>query len=258
MGNLEPVATAARWRALTHSYLKGQLSSSAGVLPTPVTPTSDYPPSDPREFDIQRHVERNLAGLHTLLTVAGYPRSYSLADKLRERHGPKLRLLCEEALKIACLLREAFMSQFLEVVIVPPVGAQIESLNRRADKAGLRIEVQSDVAQRFDGATMEDVLPLPVSKQNDTQERVLCTVELGLATTSENEHGRRTEAEMKSSSEHDSRSFSTSRSSLDAPQAISRTDSLNGESVQRELLRQIMLKPKVLLESFVRYIDHEQ
>ncbi|KAI0701332.1 hypothetical protein BC835DRAFT_1411480 [Cytidiella melzeri] len=251
---IEPVATAARWRALTHSYLKDQLSHPSGVLPTPVTPTSDHPPTDPREHDIQRHLERNLVGVHTLLTIAGYPRStHSLADRLRERHGPKLHLLCEESLKVTSSLREAFMSQFLEVVVIPPAGAQVESTSRRSDKHGLRIEVRND-AGRFDAATMENVLPLPSSKHADSYNYVLCTVELGLVTTSENEQSRHT-AE-RHSSEHDSR-IATSRSSLDTPQAISRTNS-QGDSAHGQLRRQIMLKPKVLLESFVKYIDHEQ
>ncbi|KAI0087335.1 hypothetical protein BDY19DRAFT_995033 [Irpex rosettiformis] len=238
----EPVATTARWIALTHSYLKNQPSQPIGVLPTPVTPTSEHPPNDPRESHLQLHVDRNLAGVHALLTLAGYPPSH-LSELTSLKY--KLRMLCEEALKIATSLREAFMSQFLEVTIVAPGGGQVELTNKRLDKSGLRIEVQND-ASRFDPVTMENVLQSIMPKHTDTYDRVLCTLELGLVTTSVDEQGRRMKER---SGEQDSRG----PESL----AISRTSSL-GDPTQRELLRQVMLKPRVLLESFIKLIDHVQ
>jgi len=257
----EPIATAARWRALTHSYLKGQMSPSSGVLSPPVTPNSSHPPLDFREQRIQKHVDENLAGVHAILAIAGYHRSSStLREKIRERYTPKLRLLCEEALKIANSLREAFMSQSMEIVIVPPWRAELQTTSR-AGGAGLRIVVNgghSDVP-RFDGATMENVLALPTAREGEkpvghqaSDNNVLCTVELGLATTREKEQNKET---TMSSFEKDGRSSSVPRSSIDAPQTISRTSSSGGPK-QRELVRELMLKPKVLLESFVRYLDN--
>ena len=230
---------------MTHSYLKNQPSQPVGVLPTPVTPTSEFPPTDPRETHLQLHVDRNLAGVHALLILAGYsPSHLSELSSLK----PKLRMVCDEALKIATSLREAFMSQFLEVTLVAPGGAQAETTRRRSDKSGLRIEVQSDVS-RFDPATMENILESLMPGQTDAYDRVLCTLELGLVTTSVDERSRR---QKERSAELDSRGAETLRSSLDAPQAISRTSSTG----ERELLRQVMLKPKVLLESFIKLLDH--
>lgn len=185
----------------------------------------------PNEDGIQRYVDHNLAGLQVLLVLSGSScGSHSFAEELREKYALALRLMCKDALEVANSLREAFMSQLLETVVIPPAQIRNAASTRRNGRPSPHVEVENH-ATRYNATTMEDVLPLPLLRSGDNLNNVLCTVELGLAAMTEKEQpwqraGRK-------SSDNDTRP--ASRSATHTPQAISRTTS-SGEPARTELV----------------------
>ncbi|THH00218.1 hypothetical protein EW026_g2288 [Hermanssonia centrifuga] len=230
MHRLEPQPTTARWRALTHAHLRTMLPN--GNIPlTPVTPTTS-PPAN--ATPLQVFTENSLRGVLAVLVLAGCTDSKGVRrDPLRARFGSSLSTVGERAIEIAGAIREGVMSAAFEVIAVSSAGGQ----------QGL------EEALKFEASTMDNVFA-GLGVESGT---VLCTVEFGLACV------RKVGDVGGSASQVEGLATSMQRQSLQPPATLGghgtkiKTTGIN-TNVEGVLDRSLLMKPKVLLDSFTQIL----
>lgn len=167
--------------------------------------------------------ESNIRGLLAILAISGCTDTRGLhREPLRMRCGPALARIADRAERLARATKEGVMSGIFEVTWIRAKGAV--GPPRRHDKDGL-----------FDWTLMENVYAGHGSEKG----RVLCTVEFGLVCVRRAANGR-----SNGVSEHDESEINGSTNG----------HTTNGSgpvftATDGTLSRNLLLKPKVLLES---------
>ncbi|EMD34021.1 hypothetical protein CERSUDRAFT_117535 [Gelatoporia subvermispora B] len=211
MHRAEPQPTSSRWRALTYTHARA-------LLPTPAGGGQ----ADP----LRNLLDTNIRGLLAILALSGCTDSRGThREPLRARFGAALVRIGQSAERIASAMKEGVMSTVFQVTWIPPRGTK-------------RKEKEKEPERWFDWATMENIYAGHASERS----RVLCTVELGLTCT------RRT-----GPTAGDSDSTSQENGSLNGSVNGYGTNGSTGLNYERMsepvLTRNLLLKPKVLLES---------
>lgn len=252
--NVEPQATASRWRALTHSHLRAlwPASHAPGHAPPPTPVSPSTPPASATSAILHQFAEDNIRGILAVLILAGCSDHKNLhREPLRKNFGAAVNRINDRAYSLATAIRESVMSAAFEVVIVPPSMSSTSGATL-AKKGGLHVDVPGET--RFDEATMVDVF------DGEEDGMVLCTVELGLACV------RKTEGPEQDNARHEdtNRSRSTERYTADGHEAtatngIQRTSS-SASSVYtpatvKVLERNLLVRPKVVLDSVTRVLQ---
>ncbi|TDL19909.1 hypothetical protein BD410DRAFT_821993 [Rickenella mellea] len=99
MHSQEPQATAARWRALTHSHIRS------------LTPTID-------EHAKKDMVDKTLVEASNILAVSGYGQVQDIVEDLKSRYLDQIRSIAEAAYRIAVVVREGTMSTDFQVTFI--------------------------------------------------------------------------------------------------------------------------------------------
>ena len=274
---------------LARPRMSSEPSSPTTITPSPfnsapasIVSTSSLPPP------LLTLTEANLRGVIAILALSGCTDARGLhRDPLRARFGSALSRISARAERISSVVKEGVLSGLFEVAWVPPCRSPRTSSSRRASAAVAPESPVSPGANRGKGKEREWVQEVERAQSGESQKeteehwfdwdsmenvyagycseqcRVLCTVELGLA------FERRLPEEEKEESV-DGDGMVTGSSSAARPVAmggvgvngvasrsvsISRSTSAgaasDATSEGSKIVRNLLLKPKVLLESVV-------
>ncbi|KAI0925855.1 hypothetical protein AcW1_008174 [Taiwanofungus camphoratus] len=214
MHRAEPQPTTSRWRALTYMHARALLPSHMQTQPSPFVTLT----------------ETNLRGLLAILALSGCTDSRGVhREPLRTRFGGALSRIGECAERIAGVIKEGVMSGVFEITWI---GAKGSGASKK------------EKDRWFDWATMENVY----AGHGSERCKVLCTVEFGLVCV------RRVGWTGGSIDGVDAEEHPTSvelRAKVNGHGApsINGGSTVNGTRSEGMLTRNLLLKPKVLLES---------
>ena len=258
----EPQATSSRWRALTHAHLRALLpaphSNGSVPPPTPVSPSSAAPLIYPSTVILNACSEENLRGILAILVLAGCSDYNGLhRDPLRKRFGATLARISDRAYRLAIAFREGIMSAAFEVVIVPPSPGVTPGASQ-PKKGGLHVDIHNGT--EFDDETMEDAFA--GSGPQDEGGNVLCTVELGLACVRKVEGNDEANKPISTAPNGTRSPTSAALCSISPEQEVlgilrtsSASSSIEGLAKGPVLDRNLLVKPKVMLDSVTRILQ---
>ncbi|RPD72473.1 hypothetical protein L226DRAFT_573212 [Lentinus tigrinus ALCF2SS1-7] len=275
---------------LARPRMSSEPSSPDTITPSPfnsapasIVSTSSLPPP------LLTLTEANLRGILAILALSGCTDARGLhRDPLRSRFGSALSRISARAERISSVVKEGVLSGLFEVAWVPPCRSPRTSSSRRASAAAATETPASPGANRGKGKEREWVQEVERAQsgesQTETEEhwfdwnsmenvyagycseqcRVLCTVELGLVF-----ERRLPEEEKEESVDGDGMVTGSSAArpvamggvgvngvvsgsvSVSVSRSTSAGSASDATSEGTKVVRNLLLKPKVLLESVV-------
>ncbi|KZT07741.1 uncharacterized protein LAESUDRAFT_677624 [Laetiporus sulphureus 93-53] len=223
-----PQPTASRWRALAYQHARVLLA------PWPTDSGSMSPA-------LRTLKETNLRGILAILALSGCTDSRGVRrDPLRSRFGDLLARISEHAEHIASVVKQRMMSSVFETTWVNAKGAR--------PPTGASKDSETNCEMWFDWQTMDNVY----AGYGSEHSKVLCTVEFGLIRVT-----RVDPADSEDAQAHMQESTEVNEHTDLIPNGKGAV--INGQSIHSDdkLVRSILLKPRVVLESVGGILWHE-